>query len=122
MWGHIDTWFYRALAGIRSMPACPGFKRICIQPYIPADLKWVRAAMRTSRGRVASGWVHDKGSLKLKISIPVNTTAEIKLPSRQIRGDLRPRTDGILSVKTDKRWTTLQVGSGDYNFECGWVD
>jgi len=134
MWGHIDAWFYRVLAGIRAIPEAPGYERVRIQPYVPDDLQWVSAAIRTPRGRVASAWKCDGKKFRLDVTIPVNVTAELRLPAAKVnqgrvfengtnvvwdRG-FRPGTNGVLSGETDREWITLLLGSGCYRFSCDW--
>ena len=132
MWGHIDTWFYRALAGIQSAPGFPGFKRVRIQPYMPGDLQWVCAAIHTLRGRVAVGWKQDGDSFSLDVTIPANLSAELRLPAANVRhkcitesGNLvwdegfQPGTKGVISGEGDDTWISILISSGVYHFECG---
>ncbi len=133
MWGHIDTWLYQGLAGIR--PATPGYGRILIQPFVPAGLGWVSAAITTVRGRISSAWKRAGETLKLEVSIPANTSAEIRLPLRSI-GDsrilegeqtvwhegFREGVDGVTSGACRKDCITLNTGSGSYHFSCRWRD
>jgi alpha-L-rhamnosidase len=56
----IDEWFYWGLAGIRPDESAPGFERIIFKPYLPKDLPWARASLRTPRGeRSACAYVCD---------------------------------------------------------------
>jgi alpha-L-rhamnosidase len=134
MWGHIDTWFYRGLAGIRSAPGYPGFERIFIRPHIPADLRWVRAAIHTLRGRVAVGWQRRDDWLHLDVTIPANTTAEVRLPTANVRGNcvfegdnrmvwsdgFCQGTEGVLDGDGNDSWISFKVASGNYRFWCEW--
>ncbi|MCX8171517.1 MAG: family 78 glycoside hydrolase catalytic domain, partial [Candidatus Bathyarchaeota archaeon] len=47
MFGSVDAWFYKALAGINADPSCPGFEKIVIKPHIVGDLTYVGASLRT---------------------------------------------------------------------------
>ena len=54
--GSIDSWFYKALAGINVDPSKPGFENIIIKPHVLGDLKHVSASVNTIRGTVSSSW------------------------------------------------------------------
>jgi alpha-L-rhamnosidase len=96
----INTWFYQGLAGIQ--PAAPGYARIQVIPHVPtnkgtttvpasvadelagkrAALAHAKAAIRTSRGRVSSGWQRlPDGRVELRVCIPAATPAEVWVPT-----------------------------------------
>jgi alpha-L-rhamnosidase len=96
----INTWFYQGLAGIQ--PAAPGYARIQVIPHVPtnkgtttvpasvadelagkrAALAHVKAAIRTSRGRVSSAWQRlPDGRVELRVCIPAATPAEVWVPT-----------------------------------------
>ena len=135
MWGHVDAWFYRELGGIHSDPDETGFKHIIFQPFIPSGVKWVHAALSTLRGRVACGWNRQGTTISIAISVPANTTAELRLPAEsladgciteKVAGRLVwdesfiPGAEGVQSaIETGSR-VVLRIGSGAYQFECDW--
>jgi hypothetical protein len=135
MWGHVDTWFYRELGGIRCDPNNPGFKHIVFQPFVPSGMDWVHAALQTPRGRVACTWTRQGKMLCLNITVPANATAELRLPVESLadgcvveRGvgrlvwnsGLLPGTEGVQAALETEGRVVLQVGSGTYQFECAW--
>ncbi|NLY51780.1 MAG: alpha-L-rhamnosidase, partial [Firmicutes bacterium] len=78
MLGTVDTWFYRALAGIRLGE--PGWDTVVIKPAIPAALDHASASVKTLKGQIRSSWSRDKSGFELAVTIPVNTKAVIYVP------------------------------------------
>ena len=75
MYGAVDSWFYRYLAGIS--PTDKGWERIRIQPHMPDGLKSVQAAVDTVKGDVCVRWFRRYGGTYLHVTIPFGTRAEI---------------------------------------------
>ena len=67
----IGSWFFQALGGIQ--PLEPGFRRVRIDPQVPAGLEWVEVTQETPYGPLS---VRRHGE-KLHVEIPVGVTAEI---------------------------------------------
>jgi len=80
MFGSVDAWFYKVLAGINVDPAGPGFRKVIIRPHPVGDLKYVSASVRTVKGTISSSWSNLTGSLSLKVSLPTNTQAKVSVP------------------------------------------
>lgn len=108
MMGQIEEWFYQSLAGIVSDDENPGFKHFFIQPEIVGDMTFVKSTYKSIYGTIASAWEKKDGKLILKIEIPANTSATIKLPvpnNTEIKVNGKPTKD-------------LKLGSGKYTIEC----
>jgi alpha-L-rhamnosidase len=130
MFGTVDTWFYRVLAGINHDPSAPGFKRIKIKPYVLGDLNYVSASVKTIRGLVSSSWKKEQNALVLEVVLPVNSEGEICLPLSGLKNPVVKESgkavykdnsyvkdiSGITSVKRDDDYLTFNVGSGTYSF------
>jgi hypothetical protein len=71
-----------AFSGTVEDPDLPGFKRIVIRPYPLGDLRWIRAEYKSHYGLIRSSWNKDNGTLTLKFTVPVNTTARVYIPAR----------------------------------------
>ncbi|WP_428232430.1 glycoside hydrolase family 78 protein [Flavobacterium sp.] len=108
MLGQIEEWFYQSLAGIVADDKNPGFKHFFIQPEIVGDMTFVKATYQSIYGTIASGWEKKDGKLILKVEIPVNTTATIKLPV-SVQSEIK--VNGKLA-------RDLNLGSGKYTIEC----
>lgn len=108
MMGQIEEWFYQSLAGIVPDAENPGFKHFFIQPEIVGDMTFVKATYQSIYGNIASAWEKKDGKLILKVEIPANTSATIKLPianNSEIKVNGKPTKD-------------LKLGSGKYTIEC----
>lgn len=108
MMGQIEEWFYQSLAGIVPDNKKPGFKHFFIQPEIVGEMTFVKATYQSIYGNIASAWEKKDGKLILKVEIPVNTTATIKLP-------IQKNTEIKINGKIAKN---LELGSGKYTIEC----
>ena len=93
-YGAIGDWMYRVVAGIQIDEANPGYKHIVIEPRPGGGLTSAKASVETMYGLVASGWEITGDKLTLKVQIPANTTATVKLPNGKVE----------------------EIGSGEYEF------
>ncbi len=131
MFGSIDAWFYKVLAGINIDPAGPGFRKVIIRPHIVGDLNYVSASIKTTRGILSSSWKKSDHSLALNISLPVNTQAKVSVPKMKL-GNVTIKESGkavwenssyiegiagITGASEDEEYVTFEVGSGLYSFE-----
>jgi alpha-L-rhamnosidase len=131
MLGSVGAWFYTALAGINPDPAEPGFRKIRIEPQVVRDLRWASGSLQTPRGLVASSWSREGDTLKLEVTIPVGSEAEIYLPklgraSVVVRESgkavwakdaFQAGAAGLTGAKQTDQAVVLQTGSGRYVFE-----
>ena len=121
MLGTVDTWFYRALAGIRLGE--PGWAGIVIKPAIPTGLDYAAASIRTLRGQIGSSWSRNKDGFEMVVTIPVNTRAQLYVPKLDY-GCLvatvndKPIKGGAFSLVTEngEAYYRLESGSGCYRF------
>jgi alpha-L-rhamnosidase len=117
----IDEWFYWGLAGIRPDETAPGFERIIFRPYMPPDLPWARASLRTARGMVVSEWHKDGDTACLSITVPANSSATVHIPAEnpeQITESGVPAAEasGVSLLRLGDGETLFEVGSGAYRF------
>ena len=121
MFGSIDSWFYKYLAGIQVDEEKSGFQNVIIKPGVPKDLDWVKASVNTIKGKVSSEWHQSESEYNLKINIPFGSEATVYLPAGNIEevkeGD-KPVKDvkGITFLRKEGNSVVLQVGAGAYNF------
>ena len=67
------------LAGINFDPADPGFGHIVIAPHFVEALDWAAASYDSVRGEIRSEWRRCGGCVTLKVTVPANTTADIRI-------------------------------------------
>jgi alpha-L-rhamnosidase len=120
MFGSIDEWFFSHLAGLR--PAAPGFRAIEVEPHPVGDLTRARATLETPHGPAESSWHRGPGVLRLDVTVPPNTTADVLVPAdadgHVSEGDHRPASlaPGVSLVGVEGDRVRYRVGSGRYGF------
>ena len=112
MLGQIEEWFYHDLAGIQS--GGNGFKQIIIAPQPVGDVTWVKASYNSIRGKITSDWKLSGGKFTLKVVIPPNTTAIIKLPAKS--AETVSGTTGSQFIRMHDGCAIFATGSGSYQF------
>jgi alpha-L-rhamnosidase len=128
MFGTVDPWFYRVLAGIKCLE--PGWKKILIYPHLVGDLKYVNASVNTLKGPIEVSWERREGLVIFTISIPVGSEAEFRLPklyscftisedSKIIweGGTFYREIPGISEAKESEKYISFTIGSGYYSFK-----
>ncbi len=127
MLGSVDTWFYKTLAGIKSLE--PGWNTIQIKPFVPNNMSYATASIHTIKGRINSAWEKKENKLVLTFKIPVGSTAEAWIPIRDVRNDISEGDtliwkDGKKNIvkkniqikELKENYVILSVGSGYYKF------
>jgi alpha-L-rhamnosidase len=109
-YGAIGDWMYRTIAGIRE--ASPGYKQIVIAPQPGGGLTHAAAELQTPYGLVKSSWKIENGILKIDVTVPVNTKAEVVLPNAK-----EVKSTPAVNVMADRSNSKAMVGSGSYHFE-----
>ncbi|UCD27823.1 MAG: family 78 glycoside hydrolase catalytic domain [Planctomycetota bacterium] len=132
--GAVGQWFFEALAGINVDPAHPGFKRIIIRPRPAGDLLWARASYPSMYGEIDSEWKRCEKALRLKISLPANTSAVVYVPtlgkgnitisegSENVLRDGRQaaRVAGVTLLRLEEDSAVFDVEAGQYEFVVRW--
>ena len=79
MYAGIFEWLYRSLGGISSSK--PGYAEISLKPGMPTGLASVSVSYNSVRGPITSAWNRAAGTVQWKVSVPVNATAKVYLPT-----------------------------------------
>jgi alpha-L-rhamnosidase len=78
-YGAAGEWMYRTLAGVSALE--PGYRKILIAPQPGHGITSAELSLDTRYGTVSSKWRRSGDRVTLEVSVPPNTTAEIRLPS-----------------------------------------
>lgn len=121
MFGQVVEWYYRSLLGIN--PATPGFKSIEIKPQPAGDLTWAKGSYESPYGTIGSAWEIKDGVYSLEVTVPVNTTATVWIPTASAQG---VKADGkavgsdssIRYEGANGRYQLYNIGSGTYRFSA----
>ncbi|HUW20645.1 MAG TPA: family 78 glycoside hydrolase catalytic domain [Sedimentisphaerales bacterium] len=136
MWATIDEFFYNNLAGINGPEyygpddVKPGFEEIHIKPHVLGDLTYAKASIRTIRGWVTSEWLKKDNAITLKVTIPVNSDAQVSVPKIGLKnivvtesgktiyknGRFIAAVSGITGAAETDDYVTFETGSGSYSF------
>ncbi|MDD3108774.1 MAG: family 78 glycoside hydrolase catalytic domain, partial [Alistipes sp.] len=118
----ISGYFYKYLAGIRPLDTDPGFKRFLIAPSIVGDLTFADGWHDSPYGRIRSTWSRSGDQLTLCVTVPVNSTAVVVLPTDDpasvTESGLPVTGDLVQLLQHEQGKTSYQVVSGEYSFQC----
>jgi alpha-L-rhamnosidase len=120
--GDLGIWLYENLAGIKPDPEQPGFKHIIMRPEPVGDLRFVKASHRSPYGLIVSDWQKQDGVFRWKVTVPVNTTATVYVPTTSVEsvtesGKPVAQAHGLRLVRMEDGRAVFSVGSGNYSFE-----
>jgi len=110
----IEEWFHAGLAGIRAADGSVAYRQLVVQPKLVGDLTHVEGSYHTPQGLARSVWTRSDRRFTLTVTIPPNTTAEIRVPVQQghaVTAPHRARFD-----RTDGGYAVYRVASGTYTF------
>ncbi len=93
--GAVADWLHRVVGGLA--PAAPGYKKISIQPKPGGGLTHASARQVTPYGVAECAWRIQDGRIEVKVVVPPNTTASVRLPGKD---------EEIIEVGSgEHRWT-----------------
>lgn len=119
--GDLLIWYYEHLAGIKSDPEQPGFKRVVMNPIFPQGLDHVNASYESVYGLIESHWRKENGRLAWQVTIPPNATARICLPATAENhvsesGNSLSESAGVRVLEQGENTVWVEIGSGSYDF------
>jgi len=119
--GGFDAWFFNGIAGINPDPENPGFKHIIFRPQLIHSLRYAQATYHSIHGLISGKWQNTADEFKWSISVPVNTTATVYLPTitqDSVSEGNKPVTEseGIKFLRIENGYALYEIGSGDYLF------
>ena len=85
MFGSVGSWLYKALAGINLAPGATGFEKILIAPQMVRDLTHASGSTMTVRGEVACAWSRTERTVRVEVTVPFGSEAEVIIPKLGIR-------------------------------------
>jgi len=101
MFGSVGAWFYKALAGINLTPGTTGFEKILIAPQMVRDLTHASGSTMTVRGEVACAWSRTERTVRVEVTVPFGSDAEVVIPKLGIR-DIKISEGGQAIWTADK--------------------
>jgi len=101
MFGSVGSWLYKALAGINLAPGTAGFEKILIAPQMVRDLTHASGSTMTVRGEVSCAWSRTERSVRVEVTVPFGSEAEVVIPKLGIR-DIKISEGGQTIWMADK--------------------
>jgi alpha-L-rhamnosidase len=78
--GAVISFLHRYVAGIRSLEPHPGYRRFRIQPEPDPRIEWAQATHESPYGLIESAWTREDQQLRVSVTVPPGTSAEVHLP------------------------------------------
>jgi hypothetical protein len=118
-YGAVGDWMYRNIAGIS--PSAPGYKKFVIAPRIGGGLTNASGSFDSVYGRIESNWRLNGADIELTVSVPVNTTATVRLPASDEAavtesGSRLADAKAVAVIAGPSGGVTVELGSGHYMF------
>ncbi len=125
--GAVGEWMWRNIAGLNPDDAHSGWKHFVVAPRPGGGVTWARASYESIRGRIACDWKLDGARFTLRLTVPPNTTATVRLPTAERSavtesGLPAVQAVGVKFLHATGKATFFQVGSGSYVFEAPAAD
>ena len=92
----IGNWFYQALGGLRIDGESCAYKHFVIDVQAPESITWARVSKESAFGTIKVSWEKTASEMCYKISVPVGSTATVKVPAGYRSKGNTINTDGLL--------------------------
>ena len=112
-YGAIGNWLYTKVAGIQVIS--PGYKEFLIKPVLNEKLQFAEASYNSMYGVIKSRWELSGKKIKLIVTVPPNTKADIYVPSENSLPETKP--DGAEFAGYENGYLIFKAGSGTWQFE-----
>lgn len=115
------AYFYESLGGIKSTTENAGFKVFTVNPEFSSKIKQTKVNVPTPYGTITNDWNFENGMLKMNLTIPFNTKAEIILNEKELKS-LKINKEAFEKYKQDNNTdidknSNIILGSGNYKIE-----
>lgn len=122
--GAVYRFMVENLSGVRAL--APGYYRFEVAPVIDPHLTWAKTTYDSPRGRIESSWRKRDGELAIRVVVPANTRAVVKLPEGVDASDATESGDALpagwlTAESTADQRAALELGGGAYEFRMPWV-
>jgi alpha-L-rhamnosidase len=129
MFASAGAFLYNVLAGINRGDGV-AYSDVRFEPELVHGVNWASASIRSIHGQVASSWSRIGGGYRLKITIPVGSTAQVYLPLLKLSnpeikesgttiftsGNAANGDAGVSTPQVKGGTALCTVGSGTYEF------
>jgi len=118
-YGAVGEWMYRTLAGVSALE--PGYAKVLIAPQPGDGITSARYRHETRYGTVRTAWEQTDDGLALDVTMPANTTAELRMPAPgrwAVTEGGRPAeaSEAVRLLRMEDGEAVYELGSGEYSF------
>jgi len=118
--GAVYQWMVENIGGIQSDG--PAFKHIVIAPQPDDRLDFADTTYDSIHGPIETHWKRAGQFLRLKVTIPANTTATVVIPAADVSsvyesGRRATKAQGVKFLHMNFNAAVFEVASGTYSFE-----
>jgi len=124
-YGAVGEWMYEVMGGINIDPKAPGYKHVLIRPQPGGDFMFVNLSHDSPYGRVTTKWRFIDSDFELRVEIPANSSASVRLPNAILNevtesGGKLQDAQGVSDAEQQGSNVELRLGSGNYVFKFPW--
>jgi alpha-L-rhamnosidase len=113
MFGAVDEWLTRSLAGIQQASNSIDYRVLDIKPAIVGNIRHVEATYRTSRGWLKSQWYRTGTAFTLKVQIPYGSISNVYIPGTNATSDYGT----LIHAANATAKAVFKIESGSYTFQ-----
>ncbi|MET8147686.1 family 78 glycoside hydrolase catalytic domain [Actinoplanes sp. NPDC049668] len=113
--GSVGDWLYRTVGGVG--PASPGYKQVLIAPKPGGTLTAATASLITAYGQTRSEWTRSGSALTLRVVVPPNATATVRVPASSAAA-VTPPAEAVPQGYANGV-ASYALASGSYTFTAG---
>ena len=126
-YGAIGDWMYRNIAGLNASEDGLAYKNSNIKPLLGGGLTEGSGELLTNYGMLSTHWQLNDTRLALEVTIPVNTTVDIYIPTESEAevtegGKALADVQEIEVVGQEEGYLHVKTGSGTYRFASSVVN
>ncbi|MCX8107558.1 MAG: family 78 glycoside hydrolase catalytic domain, partial [Verrucomicrobiae bacterium] len=79
--GAVGEWVWKYIAGLSPCDSVPGWKHFLVAPRPGGSISWAKARYASIHGAIVVEWELKGSDLVLKLVVPPNTHADVRLPA-----------------------------------------
>jgi alpha-L-rhamnosidase len=110
----IEEWFHSGIAGIRPAAGSTAYDKLVFQPKPVGDLRYAKGSYTTPHGVARTSWTRSERRFDLQVSVPPNTTAEVRVPAGAGWTIQKPARATFEKIEGD--YSIYTVPSGEFSF------
>lgn len=119
--GSVTEWMFQHAAGIDTKSE--GYKSILIKPAISKEIDFINGSTKTLNGEITSNWEIKRNDFYMTVKIPVNTTAQIYIPTDnqskiKLNDSSLKNNKNYTLITANAKETIIEVGSGTYTIKA----